>query len=87
MTNTSVGSNYTDYTGVTTKFIELIQGSNNKIVIDKKLQETIKELQYGSISTETDTSISTKESLLTDQTVILLRALHLQYLQMHSSVW
>jgi len=38
MTNTSVGSNYTDYTGVTTKFIDLIQGStNNKIVIDKKL--------------------------------------------------
>jgi hypothetical protein len=38
MTNTSVGSNYTDYTGVTTKFIDLIQGStDNKIVIDKKL--------------------------------------------------
>jgi hypothetical protein len=27
MTNTSVGSNYTDYTGVPAKFIELIQGS------------------------------------------------------------
>ena len=38
MTNTSVGSNYTDYTGVPAKFIELIQGSSdNKIVIDKKL--------------------------------------------------
>ncbi|WBX99054.1 GEVED domain-containing protein [Chryseobacterium gambrini] len=38
MTNISVGSNYSDYTGVPAKFIELIQGStDNKIVIDKKL--------------------------------------------------
>jgi hypothetical protein len=38
MTNPSLASNYTDYTGVTTKFIELVQGStNNKITIDKKL--------------------------------------------------
>ncbi|MFC5875589.1 Fibronectin type III domain-containing protein [Chryseobacterium arachidis] len=38
MTNPSLASNYTDYTGVTNKFIELIQGSaNNKITIDKKL--------------------------------------------------
>ncbi|MDQ0592874.1 hypothetical protein QFZ37_001243 [Chryseobacterium ginsenosidimutans] len=38
MANTSNASNYTDYTGVTLKFIELIQGStNNKITIEKKL--------------------------------------------------
>jgi hypothetical protein len=38
MTNTSLASNYTDYTGVVPKFIELIQGSaNNTITIDKKL--------------------------------------------------
>ena len=38
MINTSLASNYTDYTGVTATFIELIQGSsNNKITIDKKL--------------------------------------------------
>lgn len=38
MQNQSLGSNYTDYTGVTNKFIELIQGSsNNKITIEKKL--------------------------------------------------
>ncbi|MCJ8152191.1 fibronectin type III domain-containing protein [Chryseobacterium sp. SSA4.19] len=38
MENQSLGSNYTDYTGVTNKFIELIQGSsNNKITIEKKL--------------------------------------------------
>lgn len=38
MKNESVASNYTDYTGVTNKFIQLIQGSvNNKITIDKKL--------------------------------------------------
>ncbi len=36
--NPSLGSNYTDYTGVTNKFIELIQGSsNNNITIEKKL--------------------------------------------------
>ncbi|WP_294297958.1 fibronectin type III domain-containing protein [uncultured Chryseobacterium sp.] len=36
MTNTSVASNYTDYTGVTNNFIQLIQGSvDNKISIDK----------------------------------------------------
>jgi len=36
MTNPSLASNYTDYTGVTNKFIELIQGSaDNKISIDK----------------------------------------------------
>ena len=36
MTNSSVASNYTDYTGVTNKFIQLIQGSvDNKISIDK----------------------------------------------------
>ncbi|WP_148285240.1 GEVED domain-containing protein [Flavobacterium sp. B17] len=38
MENASGASNYTDYTGVPLKFIELIQGSsNNKITIDKKL--------------------------------------------------
>ncbi len=38
MINTSQASNYTDYTGDSTKFIELIQGSsNNAITIDKKL--------------------------------------------------
>ncbi|MFC3159273.1 Por secretion system C-terminal sorting domain-containing protein [Chryseobacterium arachidis] len=36
--NASLASNYTDYTGDQTKFIEMIQGSsNNKITIDKKL--------------------------------------------------
>ncbi|WP_288244073.1 GEVED domain-containing protein [uncultured Chryseobacterium sp.] len=36
--NPSGASNYTDYTGVSAKFIELIQGSsNNQITIDKKL--------------------------------------------------
>lgn len=39
--NTSLGSNYTDYTGVTDKFIELIQGSsNNNITVEKKLSGT-----------------------------------------------
>ena len=38
MENTSGASNYTDYTGVSAKFIELVQGSsNNQITIDKKL--------------------------------------------------
>ncbi|WP_027380937.1 fibronectin type III domain-containing protein [Chryseobacterium daeguense] len=38
MENQSQASNYTDYTGVTNKFIELIQGSsNNQITIEKKL--------------------------------------------------
>ncbi|SIQ18013.1 Por secretion system C-terminal sorting domain-containing protein [Chryseobacterium sp. RU37D] len=38
MVNESQASNYSDYTGVPVKFIELIQGSsNNKITIDKKL--------------------------------------------------
>ena len=38
MENQSLASNYTDYTGVTNKFIELIQGSsNNQITIEKKL--------------------------------------------------
>lgn len=38
MSNISVASNYTDYTGVTNKFIELVQGSsNNQITIEKKL--------------------------------------------------
>lgn len=38
MENASAASNYTDYTGVPTKFIELIQGSaNNQISIDKNL--------------------------------------------------
>ncbi|MDR6404569.1 MULTISPECIES: fibronectin type III domain-containing protein [Chryseobacterium] len=38
MVNQSQASNYTDYTGVPDKFIELIQGSaNNKITIEKKL--------------------------------------------------
>ena len=37
MENESVASNYTDYTGVSNKFIELVQGSsNNKITIEKK---------------------------------------------------
>jgi hypothetical protein len=41
--NQSLGSNYTDYTGVTNKFIELIQGSsNNKITIEKKLSGSTK---------------------------------------------
>lgn len=36
--NPSLGSDYTDYTGDASKFIELIQGSaNNKITIEKKL--------------------------------------------------
>ncbi len=36
--NESQASNYTDYTGVTAKFIEMIQGSsNNKITIEKKI--------------------------------------------------
>lgn len=38
MVNQSVASNYSDYTGVTAKFIELIQGSSdNKITIEKKI--------------------------------------------------
>ncbi|MGE4513204.1 MAG: fibronectin type III domain-containing protein [Chryseobacterium sp.] len=38
MMNQSPASNYTDYTGVNNKFIELIQGSSdNKITIEKKL--------------------------------------------------
>ncbi|MDT3408401.1 UNVERIFIED_CONTAM: hypothetical protein QE387_002718 [Pseudacidovorax intermedius] len=38
MENASAASNYTDYTGDSTKFIELIQGStNNQISIDKNL--------------------------------------------------
>ncbi len=38
MINQSVASNYSDYTGVTAKFIELIQGSSdNKITIEKKI--------------------------------------------------
>ncbi|WP_050009548.1 fibronectin type III domain-containing protein [Flavobacterium sp. B17] len=38
MMNASQASNYTDYTGVNNKFIELIQGSSdNKITIEKKL--------------------------------------------------
>jgi len=38
MANQSQASNYTDYTGVPEKFIELIQGSaNNKITVEKKL--------------------------------------------------
>jgi len=36
--NESQASNYTDYTGITARFIEMIQGSsNNRITIDKKL--------------------------------------------------
>ncbi len=38
MINESVASNYSDYTGVNNKFIELIQGSSdNKVSIDKKI--------------------------------------------------
>ncbi|MCX8525713.1 GEVED domain-containing protein [Chryseobacterium formosus] len=38
MTNTTAGSQYSDYTGTPTKFIEMIQGSTgNQIVVDKKL--------------------------------------------------
>lgn len=38
MVNESAASNYTDYTGVNNKFIELIQGSSdNKVTIDKKI--------------------------------------------------
>lgn len=38
MTNVSGASNYTDYTGVPAKYIEMVQGtSNNEIIIDKKL--------------------------------------------------
>ncbi|WP_415328844.1 fibronectin type III domain-containing protein [Chryseobacterium sp. MMS23-Vi53] len=43
MENQSPASNYTDYTSVTNKFIELIQGSsNNKITIEKKPAGSIK---------------------------------------------
>lgn len=43
MENASGASNYTDYTGVSAKFIELIQGSsNNQITIDKNFQETLR---------------------------------------------
>ncbi|WP_294246850.1 fibronectin type III domain-containing protein [uncultured Chryseobacterium sp.] len=38
MTNTTLASTYSDYTGVTNKFIEMVQGSsNNQITIEKKL--------------------------------------------------
>jgi hypothetical protein len=38
MNNTSLASNYSDYTGVPATFIELVQGSsNNQITIEKKL--------------------------------------------------
>ena len=38
MTNSSLGSTYSDYTGVIANFIELIQGSHgNEIIVDKRL--------------------------------------------------
>lgn len=38
MVNTTAGSQYSDYTGTPTKFIEMIQGSTgNQIVVEKKL--------------------------------------------------
>jgi hypothetical protein len=89
MTNTSVGSNYTDYTGVTTKFIELIQGStNNKIVIDKKLAGNNKAGVAVWIDFNRNGYFDINERILADgQTVILQRVQHLRYLQMRSSVW
>ncbi|MCX8533787.1 fibronectin type III domain-containing protein [Chryseobacterium luquanense] len=43
MANTTAGSQYSDYTGTPTKFIEMIQGSTgNQIVVDKKLGSGVK---------------------------------------------